>query len=429
MIKHPEPPQSIEAEMAVLGAVLKDERALDVACDFINDPDVFYDPRNRMIWAAISEASMDGRPTDNTMVAEYLDRRGQLEKAGGRSYLADLATGMASTSNVGHYAELIQAKATLRQLIHASQETISECANQNYEATDALDRAEARIIQIGEGQRRGEIVSLSDVTPTVIEKMQKIANGEKMGFSSGLVDLDKIIGWFSYGDLVVLSGLQSAGKTAFALTVCEYLALRGEPVGIFAIEGTREKLAWRWLCMNGRVDSHAIKTGMATDQDWIRLAEAEQRLGKVTLKVDDSSRMTPAELRSKARAMYKKYGCRFFVLDYLQKMDVDNLERRIEVTKAIQSTKAIAEELRAVFLVISSVARTEDAIKKGGDSLRSKESGDIDFEADVSLKLWRKTKESTTATLTIDKNRDGPTGVVMLSYLPQYTRFENHTNQ
>jgi replicative DNA helicase len=247
---------------------------------------------------------------------------------------------------------------------------------------------------------------------------------------TGYTDLDYKIGGMEMGDLMVISGLESSGKTSLAFNMAEHISLKENiPVGIFAVEGTNHKTVTRFLCSLAKVNYLHIKNKLMSDSDWERLTRASETMQNMRIYIDDASTIGPMTIKSTMMRMNQKHRVQVFIIDYLQKINLKSESRRIEITKIIQALKAAAEELNSIVIAISTAVRTKEARRDGSEEIVTKESGDIDYEADISLKLWRKDKAERTATVYIDKCRNGETGKVILSFLPEYTRFENYTEK
>ncbi|WP_298171084.1 replicative DNA helicase [Acidithiobacillus sp.] len=435
------PPHSIEAEQSVIGALLIDPDTADQVTEAVTAED-FYERRHRQIFLAISAMLGAGRAVDAVTVSEWLQDHEQLADVGGVQYLLMLANETPSAANVLAYARIVRERATLRDLIRVGRE-IAELAYrpEGREAQSLLDEAESRVFQLAEGQQRaGEgFKQLKDALPAVIDRIEAIAREKKgvTGLSTGFADLDEKTSGLHPGQLIIVAGRPSMGKTSFAMNIAEYVACNeGKPVAVFSMEMPIDEIVLRALSSRGRVDQHRLRNGSLGNDDWPRIAHAIGELGNAPLFADDSAALTPTELRSRARRLKREHGLALIVVDYLQLMQVpgrgDN--RVAEISEISRSLKALAKELSIPVIALSQLNRSlENRTEKRPQMSDLRESGAIEQDADLILFLYRdevyyKDKEEVKgiAEVIIGKQRNGPIGTVRMSFFGEYTRFENY---
>jgi len=435
------PPHSIEAEQSVIGALLIDPETAEQVTEAVTAED-FYERRHRQIFQAISAMLGAGRAVDAITVSEWLQDHEQLADVGGVQYLLMLANETPSAANVLAYARIVRERATLRDLIRVGRE-IAELAYrpEGRQAQALLDEAESRVFHLAEGQQRaGEgFQQLKDALPAVIDRIETIARERKgvTGLSTGFADLDEKTSGLHPGQLVIVAGRPSMGKTSFAMNIAEHVAcIEGKPVAVFSMEMPTEEIVLRALSSRGRVDQHRLRNGSLGNDDWPRIAHAIGELGNAPLFADDSAALTPTDLRSRARRLKREHGLALIVVDYLQLMQVpgrgDN--RVAEISEISRSLKALAKELSIPVIALSQLNRSlENRTEKRPQMSDLRESGAIEQDADLILFLYRdevyyKDKEEVKgiAEVIIGKQRNGPIGTVRMSFFGEYTRFENY---
>jgi len=415
-----EPPQSIPAEQAVLGSILKDPEVIDDVVTILHDPYSFYEPRHKEIYKSILSLFHSKKAVDYTTVAEALGA--DLASIGNRSYLIELVEGVASTSNALAYAEIIMEKYRRRQLISLSNNITADCYEEEKDIDEIIANLDKSVMDIREHGKVG-FELLADLIPDTTARIDKISRGEITGIKTGFRDLDDKIGWLEPGDFVVIVGMQSSGKTSLAFNMAEHMAVeQGIPVAIFSIEGTKDKTATRFLCSIARVNSLHIKQRKLTSLDWENMARATGKIETIPIYIDDTSHLTISEIKAKMSIMVKRHGIRVFMFDYIQKIHSKGEDIRVKNTNIAYALKETGEELGVVTIALSASPRSEGG---SAESLTPKESGDISYEADVQINLWRKNRGDTVANAFIDKCRNGETGNVQLAFIPQYTRFED----
>ena len=435
------PPHSVEAEQAVLGGVLIDNDAWDRIAGILTSAN-FYRNDHRAVFEAVSDLCEEGRPCDAVTVAERLDRSGQLESSGGLAYLAELAENTPSAANIVAYAEIVRERAVLRELIRISTE-IAESAfrPQGRGALELLDDAERRVFEIADrgnaGQR--ESVAIKDVLSNVMERIDDLSRQEStiIGVPTGFDDLDQMTAGLQRGDLVIVAGRPSMGKTAFAMNIVEEAAIRGKlSVIVFSMEMPAEQLTMRMLSSLGRIDQQKVRTGRLGHDDWPRLTSQVALLNDTNIFIVDDSALTPTELHSRCRRLKREHGIDLVVIDYLQLMYVPGTRenRATEISEISRSLKALAKELMVPVVACSQLnRRLEDRQNKRPVMSDLRESGAIEQDADLILFIYRdevydeESKDKGKAEIIVGKQRNGPIGKVDLAFLGRYARFEDYT--
>ena len=441
-------PQSIEVEQAVLGAILKDPEAINRVIDIVMDAGDFYAPKHQMIFQAAVDLYSRSEPVDITTIVSCLQDRGHLDKIGGRVYLVDLVEQVASTGNVAAYAKIILEKSVLRRLIATSNEILSSCYAVEMPADELLDRAEANIFNISESRIRQGFVSLKDLAWEVITDINAQQAGDKPlgGLRTGFFDLDEKTLGFHPGDLIIIAGRPSMGKTALAMNIAENIAIEAnqpKTVGIFSIEMSKEALVLRMLCSLANLNQHTIRSRKLNPSEWIQLTNAGSKLQKAAIFVDDSAMLSPLDLRAKARRLKAQHGLDLIIVDYIQLMHcttrVEN--RQQEISLISRNLKSLAKELRVPVVALSQLSRAVE--QRGGEKRPQladlRESGAIEQDADLVLMLYRpeaylsgvERKDEINrnklgqAEVIIAKQRNGPTGTVDLHFSSDLAQFRN----
>jgi replicative DNA helicase len=437
------PPHSVEAEQSVLGGLLIDNLAWDRAADLLTDSD-FYRFEHRQIYATISALVGGGKPADVVTVFEHLQSIGQAETCGGLAYLNSLAQSVPSAANLRRYAEIVRERAVLRKLIGVSDEIATAAFNtQGRPVSQILDEAESRIFKIGEeGSRTKQgFIGIDKLVVELIDRVTELhENGaeEVTGVRSGFFGLDRHTAGLQKGDLLVLAARPSMGKTAFALNIAEHVAVHEElPVLVFSMEMGAAQLAVRMVGSLGRIDQQHLRTGNLKDDEWTRLTEAVDKLGKVQLFIDETAALNPAELRARARRMARQFGgtLGLIVVDYLQLMSGSSgsdENRATELGEISRGLKALAKELQCPVIALSQLNRSVESRNDKRPMMSDlRESGAIEQDADVIMFIYRddyynkESKEPGVAEIIIAKQRNGPVGVFKLTFLKPLTRFDN----
>jgi replicative DNA helicase len=438
------PPHSIEAEQSVLGGLLLDNSAWDRAGDLLTDSD-FYRYEHRVIYGAIGALINATKPADVITVFEQLQSLGKAEDCGGLVYLNALAQSVPSAANMRRYAEIVRERAVLRKLVAASDEIATAAFNpQGRAVSEILDEAEGKIFRIGEEGSRSKqgFLSMDQLVVELIDRVNELAeNGAEdvTGVRTGFYELDHMTAGLQKGDLVILAARPSMGKTALALNIAENVAVNEElPVIVFSMEMGAAQLALRMVGSLGRINQQNLRTGKLGDDEWGRLSEAVERLGKVSLFIDESPGLTPTEVRSRARRLARQFGgtLGLVVIDYLQLMsgstDSSDENRATVLGEISRGLKGLAKELQCPVVALSQLNRSvETRTDKRPMMSDLRESGALEQDADVIMFIYRDdyynkdSKEPGVAELIISKQRNGPTGTVRLTFLKPNTRFEN----
>ena len=438
------PPHSVEAEQSVLGGLLLDNSAWDRAADLLHDSD-FYRYEHRLIYGAISALVNASKPADVITVFEQLQSLGKAEDCGGLVYLNALAQSVPSAANIRRYAEIVRERAVLRKLVAASDEIATAAFNpQGRAVSEILDDAEGRIFRIGEeGSRsRQGFMSMDQLVVQLIDRVNELhENGaeEVTGVRTGFYDMDRMTAGLQPGDLIVLAARPSMGKTAFALNIAEHVAVHeGLPVVIFSMEMGASQLALRMVGSLGRIDQQHLRTGALRDDEWGRLCEAVEKLGKVSVFIDESPALTPCEVRARARRQARQCGkLGLIVVDYLELMsgsaDSSDENRATVLGEISRGLKGLAKELQCPVVALSQLNRSvESRTDKRPMMSDLRESGAIEQDADVIMFIYRDEyytkeacKEPGVAEIIVGKQRNGPTGTVKLTFLKPLTKFDN----
>ena len=436
------PPQSVEAEQSVLGGLMLEGQAWDRVADKITEAD-FYRKEHRLIFRAIGALAEESSPADVVTVSEWLDKNQELQNAGGLAYLASLANNTPSAANIGAYANIVRERAILRNLIQtASRIAGSAYSPEGQSASDILDFAERSIFDISEqgAHRRGGFSPLKTLLTRAVDRIDTLFRSESAitGVSTGFKDLDDMTSGLQAGDLVIVAGRPSMGKTSLAMNIAESAAVGSKlPVAIFSMEMPGEQLAMRMMASLGRINAHKVRTGKLEDDDWPRLTHAIGMLAEAPMFIDDTPALTPLELRTRARRLKREHGLGMIVVDYLQLMQApeSSENRATEISGITRSLKGLAKELSVPVIALSQLNRSlEQRPNKRPVMSDLRESGAIEQDADVILFIYRDevynedSQDKGTAEIIIGKQRNGPTGKVKLTFLGEYTRFENYIN-
>jgi replicative DNA helicase len=434
------PPHSTEAEQAVLGGLMLDNRMWDAIADRLVATD-FYRRDHQVIFEAVADLAAKSEPFDAVTLSETLEARGLAEQTGGLAYLAGLVRDTPSAANVRAYADIVRERSTLRQLISVG----GEIANSAYdpegrEAGEIVDEAERRVFEIAESRNKGRsgFVPLRQDLGKVIDRLDILAQnkGEITGLSTGFTRLDEMTAGLQKGDLIVIAGRPSMGKTTFALNIAENAAFgpKKASVGVFSMEMSRESLAFRMVSSLGRVDQTHLRVGNLGDEEWSRITGAIEMMKNSNIHIDDTGALTPTEVRARARRLKREHGLDLIVLDYLQLMQVSGTKenRATEISEISRSLKALAKELDVPLIALSQLNRSvEQRTDKRPVMSDLRESGAIEQDADVIMMIYREevydknTTRRGIADIIIAKQRNGEIGDINLTFLGKYTKFEN----
>ncbi len=436
------PPHSVEAEQSVLGGLLLDNGAWDRVGDLLTESD-FYRFEHRMIFTAMSALVNATKPADVITVFEQLQSLGKAEDCGGVAYLNALAQSVPSAANIRRYAEIVRERSVLRKLVAASDEIATSAFNpQGRPVAQILDEAEGKIFRIGEegSKSRQGFQSMDQLVVQLIDRVNELhENGaeEVTGVRTGFYDLDRLTSGLQAGDLIVLAARPSMGKTALALNIAEHVSVReGLPVAVFSMEMGASQLALRMVGSLGRIDQSHLRTGALRDDEWGRLSEAVEKLGKVSLFIDESGSLGPSELRARARRQARQCGqLGLIIVDYLQLMsgsDGNDENRATVIGEISRALKSLAKELKCPVIALSQLNRSvESRVDKRPMMSDLRESGAIEQDADVIMFIYRDdyynkdSKEPGVAEIIIAKQRNGPTDTFRLTFLKPLTKFDN----
>lgn len=439
-------PHSNEAEQAVLGSILLNNQSWDVVAETVTEKD-FYTRQHRLIFQAIASLFRENKPVDVLTLEVALKNKQQLEDVGGFAYLADIANNTPKLANVKAYAEIVKDNGILRELLSVSHRIAEQCYDRKgQEVKEILDVAERTVLEISQ-HRMGADEGPKNILPVLYQTIERIEqlskskhNGGITGVSTGYVDLDQKTAGLQKSDLIIVAARPSMGKTTFAMNLCENIAMNAEkPVLVFSLEMPAEQIMMRLLASLSRIDQTKIRTGQLSQEDHARLSQTLGLLNqKPNLFIDDSSGLTPTELRSRARRLYREHeGLSMIMVDYLQLMRVPGFSenRTLEIAEISRSLKALAKELNVPVIALSQLNRTlENRPNKRPQNSDLRESGAIEQDADVIMFIYRdevynpETEDKGVAEIIIGKQRNGPIGKVKLTFLGQYSRFENHSS-
>ena len=437
------PPHSIEAEQSLLGALLLDNQAFDRVADLIVGED-FYRDDHRRIWRHIARLIENNRPADVVTVSESIDASEDKDKTGGPAYLGALAQNTPSALNIRRYAELVRERSVQRRLAHVATDIAESALNPvGKEVAQLLDEAESRIFEIAEtGARKDQgLLEIKPVLARVFERIDHLYHRDNpsdiTGVPTGYAKLDEMTSGLQGGDLIIVAGRPSMGKTALALNFAEHVAVdNGLPVAIFSMEMSSTQLAMRMLGSIARVDQHRMRTGRLNDKEWGELSEAMGKLHEAPIYIDEAGALTALEVRARARRLKRQYSkLGLIVIDYIQLMAASSQgeNRATEISEISRSLKAMAKELDVPVVALSQLNRAlEQRPNKRPQMADLRESGAIEQDADLILAIYRdevynpESAEKGTAEINVLKQRNGPIGAVKLTFLGQHTRFENY---
>ena len=449
MIEERVPPQNIEAEQAVLGAMLIDKEAIAKATELLSADD-FYREAHRVIFSAMLELYNKNEAVDMVTVTEILKRDNKLEDIGGIAYITSLANVVLTAANVKYHAEIVAEKSVLRQLVRVS----TEIAAMGYEANDdvgtLLDTAESRILEISNRKKKADFTPINDILMDSVQSIESLLQnkGGLTGLPAGFADLDKLTSGLHPSDFIILAARPSMGKTALALNIVQNVALRahkaigGEPrsVAFFSLEMSKEQLVNRMLCAEAGIDSQRLRVGEMHDEDWTHLWDACDTMSRAKIYIDDTAGITAMEMRSRARRLKAEHGLDLIVVDYLQLMQGSGKrnnsgDRQQEVSEISRSLKALARELDVPVLALSQLSRSVESRQVKRPMLSDlRESGSLEQDADIVAFLDREDyynpeTENKHTELIIAKHRNGPVDTVNLFFQKQFTKFVGFTKR
>lgn len=433
------PPQNVEAEQSVLGSVLLKDNVLGNVLEIIK-PEDFYSPAHRVIFESMIDLFDKSDPLDLITVTTHLSNNNKLEEVGGAAYLANLTSIVPVTANISSYAKIIREKSVLRRLIEVNTDIASRCYEEQGDIEMLVDSAEQAIFDIAGQKSSQHFTPIKEIIPAAFEKVETLFKRKEMitGVPSGYSEIDKMTAGLQPSDLVILAGRPSMGKTAFSMNIAQHAALVEKiGVAIFSLEMSKEQLVMRLLSSVGRIDSQRIRTGKLHDEDWPKLTRAVGMLSEAPMYIDDTPAISVLEMRSKVRRLASQYPIGMILVDYLQLMrgrGGKNENRTQEISDISRSLKALAKEHDVPVLALSQLNRgLESRTDKRPMMADLRESGAIEQDADIICFIYRdevynKAEDNPdrgTAEIIIGKQRNGPTGTVKLTFLKEFTMFEN----
>jgi replicative DNA helicase len=437
------PPHSVEAEQAVLGGLMLDNAAWEQVADRIVEED-FYRQDHRLLFRAMAELSSQDKPFDAVTLSEWLQARGLLEQAGGLAYLATLVRDTPTAENVKAYADIVRERSVMRQLIRVGGSLADAAYRPEGRSTvELVDFAEKSVFEIAErGDRmRRSYVPISQLMSKAMDRLDTLLHADShiTGVATGLAKFDEMTAGLQPGDLVIVAGRPSMGKTSFAMNIAENAAIGGGvPTAIFSMEMSGEQLAMRMISSLGRIDQQKVRTGKLDDTDWKRVSSAISLMSRAPVFIDDTGGLAPTELRARARRLKRDHNLGLMVVDYLQLMQVPGTRenRATEISEICRSLKSLARELKVPVIALSQLNRSlEQRDDKRPIMSDLRESGSIEQDADLIVFIYRDevynkdTEDKGVAEIIIGKQRNGPTGTVRSTFLGQFTRFENYANE
>lgn len=436
------PPQSLEAEQAVLGAIILEGESITKAIEILS-PEDFYREAHKKIYNAMLVLFDKNEPIDLITITEHLKDKGELEEVGGLSYLSNLATVVPTSANIRYHAKLVREKALLRSLIRACTEIVTKVYEEPEDAEEMLDYAEKLVFEISERRTNTSFYQMKDVVKHTFKMIESMYEKKAIitGIPSGFKDLDELTSGFQPGDLIIIGGRPGMGKTAFSLNIAQHIGVDlGEPVAFFSLEMSKEQIAIRLLSSLAMVNASALRKGFISKRDWEKLTDSAVRLSESPIYIDDSSQMSVLEIRAKARRLKMEKGkLSLIIIDYLQLMRSRTAydRREQEISEISRSLKAMAKELKVPVIALSQLNRSVEKTTDRRPTLANlRESGAIEQDADVIIFLYRdeiynkkNPANKGKAEIIVAKQRNGPTDTVYLTFLSDYTRFLDFTDK
>lgn len=436
------PPQNVEAEQAVLGTILLQDKALLKVIEIL-EPDDFYRDAHKTIYGAMVRLFENREPHDLITVTGLLRDQNKIEEIGGPAYLASLTDIIPFTGTLVHHAAIIRKKSILRKLIRTTSDVAARCYEEQDDIDSLLDDAEQAIFEIARSKKGQGFQAMSTIVPRAFERVEKLFERKEhiTGVATGYEFLDRMTAGLQSSDLIVLAGRPSMGKTALAMNMVQHAAMiEKKPVAVFSLEMSMDQLALRMLCSIGRIDSQRVRTGRLKPSDWPNLIRATGMLSEAAIFIDDSPAMTVLEMRAKARRLKSEHDLAMVVVDYLQLMrGRSNVENRAqEISEISRSLKAMAKELEVPVVALSQLNRSLESRPDKRPKLADlRESGAIEQDADVIMFIYRdevyhpeeNNPDRGMAEIIVGKQRNGPIGTVKLTFLAEYTTFATYSAQ
>ena len=432
-------PHNLEAEKAVLGAVLIHSTQINLAVELGIASQDFYRHAHQQIFDKMVSLSERDEVIDLVTLKEELNRAGNLNEVGGPAYIAALVDGVPKSTNVEYYAKIVKEKAILRSLIGSANKILSTAYQAEADSDEQLDRAEQSIFEIADQRLKGGFVKLHELLPGGVETIEKLQEHKDFltGVPTGFTELDKLTSGFQPSDLVIVAARPAMGKTSLALNIAQYVGTKTEKtVGVFSLEMSKEQLFLRMLTSEARINARRFRDGYLGSEEYKKLSDALGALGEASVFIDDSSSITVLEMRAKARRLKSEHGLHLLIVDYLQLMQGRGRfeNRNLELASISRSLKSLAKELKVPVVALSQLSRAPESRSEHRPQLSDlRESGALEQDADVVLFIYRedqydrKAENENTAEVIIGKQRNGPTGTVRLAFLKEITRFENQT--
>ena len=432
------PPQHVEAEQAVLGAMLISADAVSEAAEIL-DPEDFYRTAHKVIFEAMRRLYEEGQPVDVvTTTAALQAKESVLESAGGVEYLAELAGAMPTALHIEQYASIVKEKALMRRIIS----TATQIATQGYDgemtASEVLAEAERKILELSQYKKTRDFTHISEVLETTFDRIEQLyaSEGQLTGVPTGFSELDKMTSGFQKSDLIIVAARPSVGKTAFSLNIAQNVAVRaGVPAAIFSLEMSKDQLVQRMLCAEAYIDGHKLRNGTLDDDDWPKLSMGVSTLGNAPIYIDDTPGITVPEMRSKLRRLKIEHGLGFVVIDYLQLIHGrrnSGENRQQEISEISRSLKQLARELEVPIVALAQLSRSVEQRQDKRPMMSDiRESGSIEQDADIVAFLYRddyydaESEKKNIIEIIIAKQRNGPVGKVELVFLKNYNKFVN----
>ena len=431
------PPHSLEAESSVLGAMLLEKETVPKVIQIIDRPDVFYSDIHKIIYEGILKLFEKNKPVDLITLREEFRKQGKLDKIGGSSYLLQLINSVVTTANVEYYATIVKEKYILRDLLKAASEISNLAYEDSLDLEVILDKAQSLIFKIAQQTNRTSYSHIKEVLTRTFEHIEALYQRKEQvtGVPTGFIELDRLTSGLQPSDLIVIAGRPSMGKTAFALNITQYAAIHaGVSSVIFSLESAKEQIVERMLCAEARVNSQKLRTGFLSEEDWSKLTDAAGVLAEAPVYIDDTPNISVMELRAKARRLKAEKDIKLVVVDYLQLMAGDRRieNRQQQISEISRSLKALAKELNVPVIAISQLSRAVEQREDKRPRLSDlRESGAIEQDADLVISLYREhyythnPEDEGIAEVIVNKQRRGPVDKIKLTFIKEYTRFEN----
>lgn len=430
-------PHSIEAEQSVIGAMIVDREAITIASELICGDD-FYNKQYGVVFDAMVELNDEGKPVDPVTLQDRLREKDVPPEVSSLEFIAALVTGVPTSANIKHYANIVAEKSTLRKMIRLNEEIANTCYTGKESLEVILEDTEKRVFELVQKRNTGEFVPIRQVVMNAMDKIEKASknNGNVTGIATGFIDLDYRTAGMQPSDLILIAARPSMGKTAFVLNVAQHMAFKlDQTVAIFSLEMSKEQLVNRLFSLESRVDSQHLRTGNLSDAEWEKLIESAGVIGKSKLIIDDTPGISISELRSKCRKYKLEHDLKIIIIDYLQLMSGSGRgsdSRQQEISDISRSLKALARELNVPVIALSQLSRAVEQRPDHRPMLSDlRESGAIEQDADVVMFIYRDeyynkdTEKKGIAEIIIAKQRNGPIGTIELVWLPDYTKFAN----